>query len=80
MLVLSRKRGEQVRINDDIEVVVLDIRGDRVRLGFVAPDDVSVYREEVHRRIEQERPAPTPTTRRERLGRTRLAHAAAPLK
>jgi carbon storage regulator len=77
MLVLSRKRGERVCINDDIEVVVLEIRGDRVRLGFEAPDRVSVYREEVHRRIVQEHPAPVSTTRLPRAGRVRLAHAPA---
>jgi carbon storage regulator len=54
MLVLSRKPGQCVRIGDEIEVTVLDVQGDRVRLGFKAPPDVSVHRQEVYMRIEQE--------------------------
>ncbi len=52
MLVLSRKRDEVIRINDDIRIVVVDIRGDKVRLGFEAPKDVSIHREEVWHTIE----------------------------
>jgi len=55
MLVLTRRQGQRIRINDDIHVVVLDSRGDRVRLGIVAPDHVVVHREEVHCRIALER-------------------------
>ena len=51
MLVLSRKQGEQVRVGDNIEIVVVAIQGDRVRLGFTAPDDVGIHREEVFRRM-----------------------------
>jgi carbon storage regulator len=48
MLVLSRKIGEAVMVGDNIRITVLEIRGDKVRLGFVAPDEVTVDRLEVH--------------------------------
>ncbi len=51
MLVLSRKKNERVVIGEDIEVHVIDIRGDRVKLGFSAPANVPIHREEVFRRI-----------------------------
>ena len=49
MLILTRKRNEAIRINDDITIVVVEIRGDKVRLGVVAPKDVPVHRQEVNR-------------------------------
>jgi carbon storage regulator len=51
MLVLSRQAGERVIIDGNIEVTVVEIRPDRVKLGIVAPPEVSVHREEVFRRI-----------------------------
>lgn len=56
MLILSRKRGERIRIGDNVTVVVLEVRGSSVRLGFDGPADIPIHREEVHRRIKQERP------------------------
>ena len=50
MLVLSRRIGEEIIINDDIRVTVVAVKGDRVRLGIVAPRDVMVDRAEVHER------------------------------
>jgi carbon storage regulator len=47
MLVLSRKRDESIVIGDDITIVVVDIRGDKVRLGIEAPKDISVHRREI---------------------------------
>lgn len=47
MLVLSRKKNESIVINDDITIVVVEIRGDKVRLGFEAPKEVPVHRREV---------------------------------
>ena len=47
MLVLSRKIGEKILIGDSIEVVVVDVRGDKVRLGVQAPAAISVHREEI---------------------------------
>ena len=51
MLVLSRKRGEGIVIGDGITVTILEVRGDRVKLGFTAPPEVPVHREEVYQRI-----------------------------
>jgi carbon storage regulator len=48
MLVLSRRLGEEIVINDNIRVKVVAIQGNRVRLGFVAPEEVTVHREEIH--------------------------------
>jgi carbon storage regulator len=47
MLVLSRKLNQEIRISDDIVVRVIGIKGNQVRLGIVAPDDVSILREEI---------------------------------
>ena len=52
MLVLTRKPGERLLIGDNVEMVVVEIRGDRVKLGFVAPHDVPIFREEVLARSE----------------------------
>ncbi len=57
MLVLSRKKNESIVINDDIRIVVVEIRGDKVRLGVEAPMEVPVHRQEVYdaiKRMEQE--------------------------
>lgn len=48
MLVLSRKKNESIIINNDIIVTVVEIRGDKVRLGIVAPKEIPVHRQEVH--------------------------------
>lgn len=54
MLVLSRQRDETIIIGDNIEVTVVDIRGDKVRLGITAPKDISVHRKEVYEAIRRE--------------------------
>lgn len=54
MLVLSRKVGETVKINDDITLVVVEIRGDKIRLGVEAPKCVPVHRGEVYEAIQQQ--------------------------
>src|SRR3569623_2294686 len=54
MLVLSRQRDETIMIGDDIEVTVVDIRGDKVRLGITAPREISVHRKEVYAAIRRE--------------------------
>jgi carbon storage regulator len=51
MLVLSRKKNESIVINNDIVVTVVEIRGDKVRLGIVAPKEVPVHRQEVYEAI-----------------------------
>lgn len=58
MLVLSRKIGESLIINDNIKVTIIDIRGDKVRLGIIAPTEVPIHREEVHLAIQAERADP----------------------
>jgi carbon storage regulator len=50
MLVLSRRVGEEIVINDNVRVTVVSVKGDRVRLGIVAPKDVHVDRAEIHQR------------------------------
>ena len=55
MLVLSRKKGERVVVGKDIFVKVIDIRGDRVKLGFEGPDEVPIHREELAIQIAAER-------------------------
>jgi carbon storage regulator len=54
MLVLSRQRDESIMIGDNIIITVVDIRGDKVRLGIDAPDDVTVHREEVYKAIQRD--------------------------
>jgi len=54
MLVLSRQRDETIMIGDDIEITVVDIRGDKVRLGITAPTSVPVHRKEVYEAIQRE--------------------------
>lgn len=54
MLVLSRQRDETIMIGDDIEVTVVDIRGDKVRLGITAPKEIAVHRKEVYEAIKRE--------------------------
>jgi carbon storage regulator len=51
MLVLSRKKGESITIGDNVTLTVVEIRGDKVRLGIDAPRDVAVHRDEVARAI-----------------------------
>ena len=57
MLVLSRKLDETIMIGDDIEITVVDIRGEKVRLGITAPADVAVHRKEIYDVIKRENKA-----------------------
>ena len=54
MLVLTRKKDQTIVINDNIEITVLDIQGDQVRIGINAPRSVSIHRKEVFLEIQQE--------------------------
>jgi len=54
MLVLSRHRDESIMIGDNIVITIVDIRGDKVRLGIEAPSDIPVHRQEVYEAIQRE--------------------------
>ena len=54
MLVLSRQRDETIMIGDDVQITVVDIRGDKVRLGITAPRQIQVHRKEVYDAIKRE--------------------------
>ena len=66
-MVLSRQRDETIMIGDEVEITVVDIRGDKVRLGITAPRHIPVHRKEVYDAIKKEeqgvtRPPDSPTT------------------
>lgn len=54
MLALSRKNNESIMIGNDIEVTILDIRNDQVKIGIRAPKDVGIYRKEIYLQIQEE--------------------------
>lgn len=54
MLALSRKKGESIILNNDIELTILEVKGDQVKIGVNAPKSVPVYRKEVYLQIQQE--------------------------
>ena len=55
MLVLSRRKDESIMIGDDVEITIVDVRGDKVRLGITAPRDIPVHRMEVYEAIQREK-------------------------
>ena len=54
MLALTRKKGESLVVNNNIEITVLEIRGDQIKIGISAPKNVPVYRKEVYLQIQKE--------------------------
>ena len=59
MLVLSRQRDESIMIGDDVEITIVDVRGDKVRLGITAPKSIPVHRREIYDAIQREKAAGT---------------------
>jgi len=55
MLVLSRQRDESIMIGDDVEIIIVDVRGDKVRLGITAPRCIPVHRREIYDAIQREK-------------------------
>ena len=72
MLVLSRYKDQSIYIGDDIVVTIVDVRGDRIRLGIEAPADVPVHRQEIYEAIQNEKAEASATREdlriRERIG------------
>jgi carbon storage regulator len=55
MLVLSRTKEESIMIGDEVEITIVDVRGDKVRLGITAPREISVHRKEIYEAIQREK-------------------------
>ena len=62
MLVLGRQKDESIMVGDEVEVTIVDVRGDKVRLGITAPRSVTVHRKEVYEAIQREKQQDTPIT------------------
>ena len=58
MLILTRKVGETINIGDDVKVVVLGVKGNQVRIGIDAPEAISIHREEIYAKIQEEKSSP----------------------
>ena len=57
MLALTRKKGEALMVNNNVEITILEVRGEQVKIGISAPKDVPIYRKEVYLQIQEENKA-----------------------
>lgn len=55
MLILTRRIGEVIKIGDDISILILEVQGNQVRLGIIAPREIAVHREEIYQKIQSEK-------------------------
>ena len=67
MLALTRKKGESLVINHNIEISILDIRGDQIKIGVTAPGNIPIYRKEVYLQIQEENKAASQMANLEKL-------------
>ena len=67
MLVLSRCKDESIMIGENVEVIIVDVQGNKVRLGITAPKDISVHRKEVYRTLQREKNYKESSTQEENL-------------
>lgn len=74
MLALTRKKGEALVINNNVEVTILEIRGDQIKIGVNAPKEVPVYRKEVYLQIQKENKASVAEDKMEALKNLSLIH------
>lgn len=68
MLVLTRKHNQSIMIDDKIEIMVVEIRGDQVKIGIKAPKNISIYRSEIYEEIKNENKLATEQSGIEKLG------------
>jgi carbon storage regulator len=66
MLVLSRQKDESIMVGDEVEITIVDVRGDKVRLGITAPRSIAVHRKEVYNAIQREKEAEGQETPKEK--------------
>jgi carbon storage regulator len=64
MLALTRKKGESIMVGDNVEVIVLSLQGEQVRLGIIAPQNVSIHRKEIFEQIQLENKEASGTAKR----------------
>ena len=72
MLILTRRAGESIYLDDNIKIIVLEVQGKQIKLGLTVPDDMTVYREEVYLRIREQNQLAMQTSQTDFLAATKL--------
>ncbi len=72
MLILTRRAGESIYLDDNIKITVLEVQGKQIKLGLTVPDDMTVYREEVYLRIREQNRLAIQTSQTDFLAATKL--------